>query len=58
MQNRNERVQCGPVFCEQCGKFFDDKKQNIANYATCKAHKKKQGYSLFDRIGDDDAKLV
>ena len=60
LKDRNKCVECGPIYCEGCGKFFDDKKRtNIANYWSvtgdaCKQHEGKIGYSLLERLDREE----
>ena len=58
--DRNKCVECGPIFCEGCGLFFDDnRKSSIFNYRAvggkaCEQHKGKAGYSLLERIEHEE----
>jgi len=53
---RNRSTECGPVFCEQCGLFFDDKRQNFLNYLKCWQHQNKTGYNLIGMLEAAEAK--
>jgi hypothetical protein len=55
---RNRVTDCGPVFCEQCGLFFDDKKQNFLNYEKCRKHQNKTGYNLISLLQRAEEKLL
>ena len=54
-ESKSPSMAYGPVFCLECGLFFDDKTQNILNYHNCKGHRKitTAGYKLVSRLEEE-----
>jgi hypothetical protein len=46
--DRYAKVKSGPVFCKECGKFFDWKADNICDLDKCSRHRNKIGFRLLD----------
>lgn len=49
--DRNRSTDIGPMFCKECGKFFEDKKRKqMCDYSSCRLHQGKEGFNLLDRL--------
>lgn len=56
-QRMSQNYGLGPVFCKECGLFFDDNRiRNYANYQECKQHTGFTGYSLYDQLTKGEGK--
>jgi hypothetical protein len=46
--DRNRKVTLGPVYCKECGKFYEWKADNKLDCTKCVEHPKKIGFRLLD----------